>query len=80
MNTFTFKQSGRPCPVCGTEKPELAFLMAVTGTEDGSNIQACQAHVSCILERVQLYPWADGRDILVGGRVKHFNRELYGIK
>jgi hypothetical protein len=39
MNTFTFKQSGRPCPVCGTEKPELAFLMAVTGTEDGSYLK-----------------------------------------
>jgi hypothetical protein len=79
MRSFTFKESGRPCPICGTEKPEPAFLMPITGTEEGSNVQACQAHVECVLSIVQLYPWADGRDVIIGGRVEHFNRADYGI-
>ena len=47
MKTFPEFPEEANCPICGTNSNTECWLMPVTGTETGRNIEAVPVHVSC---------------------------------
>ena len=36
------------CPICKTQKEGEVTLLAISGTQEGHNVQAKQVHVDCL--------------------------------
>ena len=71
MKTFPEFPEEANCPICGTNSNTECWLMPVTGTETGGNIEAVPVHVECtgqfLVNRMQF-----NRDI---GIIYHFVEE-----
>lgn len=49
MKTFKgFNQTGKPCPICNTNKNKPCTLVPLDGTADGNICEASAVHIECI--------------------------------